>query len=155
MDCLKCVGVLKKKIMEHVEIDVCPVCEGIWFDAKELEKIIEADSKDFKFLDVGREEFDGKEVEEFKKELDTKAAQCPYCKEKTLLVKKSFGEGKSIVVVDVCPNGHGVWLDGGEVNALRKNKDNSDEVKNIFTIKAFKIFWNDVKGGFSKFKDRT
>lgn len=50
MDCPKCVGKLQKKIMEDIEIDTCFVCEGIWFDANELEDVVKRDSHNFKFL---------------------------------------------------------------------------------------------------------
>ena len=40
MDCPKCVGELQKKRMEHVEVDSCFVCEGVWFDAGELKEIL-------------------------------------------------------------------------------------------------------------------
>ena len=74
MDCPRCPGKLEKKVMEGLEVDACFICEGIWFDAGELEKDITADSRDFDFIDVGREEFDGKETAEIKKELDRKKA---------------------------------------------------------------------------------
>jgi Zn-finger nucleic acid-binding protein len=119
MDCPKCVGNLSKKTMENIEVDVCFVCEGIWFDATELEEVIKRDSHDFKFLDIGREEFDGREVAEFKKEFDTKTGKCPRCNDGTALVRKEY-EGKHIVNVDICPKGHGVWFDGGEIKELRK-----------------------------------
>ena len=46
MNCPKCVGKLEKKKVENVDIDTCFTCEGIWFDAGELEAIIKADSTD-------------------------------------------------------------------------------------------------------------
>jgi len=121
MDCPKCVGKLQKKMIEDIEVDSCFVCEGIWFDAKELESILKADSKDFKFDEIDQEEFDGKEAIEMglRGELDEAMGKCPRCEDGTLLVKTKYKSNKPITV-DVCPKGHGVWLDGGEIQLLRE-----------------------------------
>lgn len=116
MKCPKCVGKLKEKNVENVKVDVCWVCEGIWLDGKELEKVLEADSKDFKLIDIDREELDGKEVAELYKELDAIIGKCPKCAEEIILETTSYPRGIS---VDVCPKCKGIWLDGGEIKKLR------------------------------------
>ena len=118
MKCPKCVGNLEEKPLEHITVNACFVCEGIWFDAGELESVIKADSKDFNFIDVGREEFDGKEAENLAKELNEKPGLCPRCTDKTFLVRVPYKKKKS-VSIDICPKGHGLWLDGGEIGKLR------------------------------------
>jgi len=120
MDCPKCVGKLEKRKVENVEIDACPVCEGIWFDAEELEDIIIADSTDsFDYIDVGREEFDGAEVANAGVNLNDKKGKCPRCEDHADLVQAKYKRDEKIKV-DMCPKGHGIWLDGGEVQLLRK-----------------------------------
>ena len=119
MDCPKCLGKLKTKIIEDVSVDFCWVCEGIWFDREELEQVIQKDSKNFDFIDFGRKEFDGKEIKDLWNDLDVKEGKCPKCGDGTLLVRKKDKDNKE-VNVDLCPEGHGVWLDGGEVLKLRK-----------------------------------
>jgi len=119
MGCPKCAGKLQKKTVEGIEVDSCFVCEGIWFDACELEEVIKRDSKDFNFIDVGKEEYDGKEAAFLKNELDAKKSKCPRCTDGTLLVKSEY-KGKNKINIDVCPKGHGVWLDGGEIEEIRK-----------------------------------
>jgi len=119
MDCPKCAGKLQKEAMEGIEVDSCFVCEGIWFDAGELEEVIKKDSKNFEFIDVGKEDYDGKEAASLKKELDAQKGKCPRCADGTLLVKKQY-KGKHKINIDICPKGHGVWLDGGEIEELRK-----------------------------------
>lgn len=119
MDCPKCVGKLEKKKMEDVEIDACTVCEGIWFDAGELETVIKKDSKDFDYIDVGREAFDGKELAAAGIDLDNRKGKCPRCDDGTELVQTQY-EKKQKVRIDICPKGHGLWLDGGEIKLLRK-----------------------------------
>lgn len=119
MDCPKCVGILEKKKVEGIEVDVCPICEGMWFDAGELEDVIRVDSKDFDYIDVGREELDGKELTAANIDLNSRKGKCPKCSDGTILLQKQY-EKKHTVRIDMCPKGHGLWLDGGEIESLRK-----------------------------------
>lgn len=119
MDCPKCVGKLEKKTVENIEIDACTVCEGIWFDAGELEAVIKGDSKDFDYIDVGRESLDGLELAAAKIDLDSKKGKCPRCDDGTELLQTQYEKDRK-VRVDICPKGHGLWLDGGEIKLLRK-----------------------------------
>ncbi len=155
MDCPKCVGKLREKNVEDCKVDVCFVCEGIWFDSGELEKVIEADSKDFNFIDVGREELDGKEIAGMKEELDEKESACPRCGDGTKLVRREYG-GKRKVNIDACPTCGGIWLDGGEIKELRRRgivniKDKIGDtvpfLKYIFSINGFRDFVQQVFRG--------
>ncbi len=152
MDCPKCVGKLQHKQVENVEIDVCFVCEGIWFDENELKKIITLDSQDFKHRSFDREEFDGKEISGLRQELDKKEAVCPRCGNGVKLVSKEY-HGKNKINVDVCAKCNGIWLDGGEISELRKRdlvdmKDKLDQhasfLQYIFSQKGFKLFTQGV-----------
>ena len=116
MKCPKCVGKLKEKIIENVKANVCWVCEGIWFDEGELEKVIVADSKNLKFIDLDREELDGKEASGLYKELDAAIGKCPKCTEEIKLERTNCPKG---IFVDICPKCEGVWLDGGEIKKMR------------------------------------
>ncbi|MBU4305973.1 MAG: zf-TFIIB domain-containing protein [Candidatus Omnitrophica bacterium] len=148
MDCPKCLGNLQKKKMEDMEVDVCFVCEGIWFDAGELEAVIKGDSKNFNYIDVGREEFDGEEAENLRADLDRQSGKCPRCEDGTLLMRRKY-EKKETVNVDICPKGHGLWLDGGEINSLRERglvnlheqmEFFVDTLKFCFSKEGFKVF---------------
>ncbi|MBP7217153.1 MAG: zf-TFIIB domain-containing protein [Candidatus Omnitrophica bacterium] len=55
--------------------------------------------------------------------------------------------------IDICPKGHGLWLDGGEIKALRNRglvdlKDKIDLFKEIISM-AFS------RSGFSAFKQKV
>lgn len=142
MDCPKCLGRLQEKYMEKIKIDVCFVCEGIWFDSGEFEEIIKRDSRNFDFLNVDRDEFDGKEAEDLKDEFDKKIGECPKCADGTLLEPEKY-EGVKKVNVDICPKGHGLWLDGGEIHQLRD--------RGLVDLKdQFNFFWKCIKLGYSK-----
>ncbi|MFH1092744.1 MAG: zf-TFIIB domain-containing protein [Candidatus Omnitrophota bacterium] len=117
MDCPKCLGLLEEKEVENVKVDVCWVCEGIWFDKNELAKVLKADAKDFNTIDVDRSGFDGKKARSMVQEFNEKSGKCPKCSPATGLEKKDF---KNKIFADECPKCSGIWLDGGEIHKLRK-----------------------------------
>ena len=49
MHCPKCGTELVLEKYGKVEIDVCPVCKGLWLDANELDTIIEQSAKNKPF----------------------------------------------------------------------------------------------------------
>ncbi len=135
LNCPKCLGKLEEKSVENVKVDICWVCEGIWFDKNELEKVIQADSVDFKKIDVGREELDGQEASGMYNEFDEKAGVCPRCSQETKLNRSDYPKG---ITVDICSKCQGIWLDGGEIHKLRDRTivniaDRLYEIKSSFT----------------------
>ncbi len=94
---------------EHIELDNCTDCAGVWFDAGELELLLET-----------------MQVEEHTLSLDSvltspeaqsseKKRKCPICGKK---MKKATVGHKPEVLIDVCPQGDGLWFDEGEVGQL-------------------------------------
>jgi Zn-finger nucleic acid-binding protein len=82
--------------------------------------VIKRDSENFEYIDVGREQFDGKEFSDLAGQLNEKLGKCPRCGDCTVLLKSEYKNDKCPVIIDICPHGHGVWLDGGEILQLRK-----------------------------------
>jgi uncharacterized protein len=116
MDCPKCNGELEEKIVENVTVHVCWVCEGIWFDAGELDKVLDSDALDFENIDVGRKELEGTGLaKEMIDEFNKKIGKCPRCADGTAMDKVKSKN----VLIDMCKKCHGVWLDGGEIQHLR------------------------------------
>lgn len=127
MDCPKCLGKLSKVELKFheiaemptqkgasittLEVDQCFVCNGIWFDAGELEKYIEKKLTiiDSPAIDIGL-------IVDF----DKKVVKCPRCN--IDMVKKSAPLAKDITV-DFCEKCHGIWLDSTEIDRI--------EAKNI------------------------
>jgi uncharacterized protein len=114
-----------------IELDYCPACSGVWFDAGELELLLEAAGleSDTRFLSGILKS----------READTaeKKRRCPICRRK--MNKVYIDEGKKIIT-DVCSGGHGIWFDGGEVASLVKTlvdkssaKDESRQVLTYIT----------------------
>jgi len=107
MNCVKCSGELQKVSVGGVEVDQCPKCSGIWFDMGELQKVL--DQEDLARL----REASGRGGQ------DQKRAGCPRC----------GGAGNMVPVTDLHHHGvhidtclvcYGQWLDGGELETLRK-----------------------------------
>ena len=96
---------------KYVELDYCPNCGGVWFDAGELELLMEAaglGSHHGYLRDVAS----APEVKTAEKK-----RRCPICLRK---MKKSYIDEDMKILVDTCRIRHGIWFDGGEVGQLIK-----------------------------------
>ncbi len=88
--------------------DSCPRCEGLWLDEGELHKVLkDRHLSDYLTKDIGTS--------------SDSPLVCPRCK--GLMTVERAEE----VEVDVCLSCNGVWLDGGELEALRSVSANGFE----------------------------
>lgn len=96
---------------KKVELDYCGNCHGVWFDAGELDILLEAVK-----VDGSRRVLDDllKADEPGTKE---KKRKCPICRRG---MRKVNIAGASQVLIDTCVKGDGLWFDGGEVDHLIK-----------------------------------
>ncbi|MFZ5471794.1 MAG: zf-TFIIB domain-containing protein [Myxococcota bacterium] len=104
---------------KDVELDICPRCEGLWFDASELELFPNRPSaKAFLSharLAPGRCRKNGHRVAKGLLQCQgcgSALACCPSCGQPLAMV------GTTQCVLDVCSACEGVWLDKGELEAL-------------------------------------
>ena len=86
-----------------IELDYCLDCEGLWFDADELDLLtaaleLETDLPDIASLPTAQ--------------TDEKPRRCPRCSKK--MAKVTMGQ----VVIDRCPRNHGLWFDAGELGQV-------------------------------------
>jgi Zn-finger nucleic acid-binding protein len=93
--------------IEGVEIDRCPSCRGIWLDANELEKLLEADPREL--LQEDR-------TSEADRQDSGRRLQCPRC-EGTQLIKLN-SRLRPGTILDSCTVCYGTWLDAGELTRL-------------------------------------
>lgn len=92
----------------NIELDWCPECGGLWFDADE-----------WRLLGVNDEKYNPFSFESVK--VDEKARKCPVCNK--TMDKIQAGD----TLLDRCPNFHGVWFDKHELSSFI-NYSNSEEI---------------------------
>jgi len=100
LNCPACGSPMMVVERQGIELDYCSGCKGIWFDSGELKLLSMA-------LGVEIELPDWSKLPEA--QTSEKYRRCPRCDKK--MRKNMVGE----VLVDRCPNGHGLWFDGGEM----------------------------------------
>jgi Zn-finger nucleic acid-binding protein len=130
---------LKTRIYEaNVEIDECPTCAGCFLDKGELETIQASMEKQHAPKPPPSTDMERETVEPL--------VDCPKCGVR--MERRSYGLG-SETIIDVCPDGCGLWLDGGELEELEEFYEKSnDEV----TIPVTWRIWAAVHGFFAKGK---
>ncbi len=133
-----------------VEVDECPQCRGLWFRGRELELAKDQTDRDLAWLDLDV----WKDAERIRTEPG--ALACPVCESGMAAVQY----GTTGVAVDVCPVGHGIWLDQGEfpriIEALTEQvtgtsagdylKASLHEAGELFTSpESFASEWRDLR----------
>ncbi len=88
MKCVVCEVDMRKKIINGIEIDFCPICEGIWLDEGELEAF------------TGLNPAESREL------------TCPICdcEMKAKVV--------NYIEINYCPDCESVWLEKGEFEKM-------------------------------------
>jgi Zn-finger nucleic acid-binding protein len=98
-------------VVEHhkIELDYCTGCHGVWFDAGELELL----------LDSAGLENTAPLLANLAGSTEARSAEkkrrCPICGKK---MKKTVIGQEPEIIIDVCRQGDGLWFDGGELNQL-------------------------------------
>ncbi len=109
MICPTCRHVMIVVEHEKIELDYCTHCMGVWFDAGELELL----------LDRMQVEAGPIQLKAILALPDAPTAEkkrrCPVCGER--MKKVNIGEQPK-VLIDACTRGEGLWFDGGEVSEV-------------------------------------
>ncbi|MFA5240482.1 MAG: zf-TFIIB domain-containing protein [Phycisphaerae bacterium] len=122
MNCPKCNTPLKTTVYEGVEIDKCGKCKGTWLDDGEIIKILQS-----------REEpFDPKLIREtlaqgftgIPKDEQHNVVKCPNCQSVMEPINYNYSSG---IILDRCPEGHGLWLDSLELEKVQIEREQSEE----------------------------
>ncbi len=103
-----------KTYEENVQVDACPDCGGMWLDPRELEQIQETFGHDYSRELAQSPDLGGRAYEMAKAKSRPEVA-CPKCH---LTMERREHGGASQVLIDVCTQCRGVWLDKGELQAL-------------------------------------
>ena len=115
MNCPACRRALTPIDVSGLTIDVCQRgCAGIWFDQAELRALDEpADKAGERLIELAG-------TPHVKVDL-TQRRRCPKCPDSVLM--RHFYSAKRAVTVDECPTCAGTWLDGGELEQIRREYD--------------------------------
>ena len=105
--CPICNVSLAEKNLHGQVVDRCPKCNGIYFDNGELKSIIHLVDI-FRTIEINEEDINSVEESE-----SVRIMLCPA--DKSNMDKLEIAG----LTIDVCPDCGGVWLDGGEITALK------------------------------------
>jgi Zn-finger nucleic acid-binding protein len=98
-------------VVEHekIELDYCTRCSGVWFDSRELDLLVTVlKSQGYTLPQGGLFTPHQAKVAEAKR-------KCPICRRN---MDKVWVGQQPKVLIDSCPNGDGLWFDGGELNEV-------------------------------------
>lgn len=111
MKCVHCGDTLHQEKYEGVAVDTCHSCNGIWLDYGEISQIIDSRKKKFsleeKIVQISRLAFDESLNETY---------YCPVCKKQMERFEYAINSG---VILDRCPDDHGIWFDKDELERLQ------------------------------------
>ena len=110
MQCPACSGPLTTHPLGAVTVDACRGgCGGLWFDRLELKRLDDQhEAIGDSLTDVG----DGRAVDH-----DARR-RCPSCDAGHVMMRRLFAPGLELEI-DECPGCGGIWLDRGELAAVR------------------------------------
>ena len=132
MICPTCKNLMIVVEYEQIELDHCLNCHGVWFDAGELQLLLERIGITGSDLDA-----DGL-INAPDAKVKEKKRKCPICSRN--MKKANIGK-EPVVLIDACADGDGLWFDGGEVHTLvsQLTKGEGSQQKIISFLKeAFK-----------------
>jgi len=105
--CHEC-GCQTEEIDLHGEkVDKCPSCGGLFFDKGELDNIIHL-AEVFQMMKMDEEEIDSVPQHEH-----NRIVHCPH--DNSAMTPKDIAG----LTIDVCEECKGIWLDNGEITALK------------------------------------
>lgn len=108
--CPRCRVALRTVSVRNLNVDLCPQCDGSWYDGDELVQVLEAPYATL----AGSELASGLIPDSEQSPPDGPALPCPRCH--NAMSRYSFLDGCE-VMADACAF-HGVWLDDGELSRL-------------------------------------
>lgn len=131
MKCPKCkIEDLKETKINGVKIDRCEHCGGLWFDKNELKITRDNRDKNLSWLKFDLWEDENKLI------VSGQSINCP--KDEKPLFKIKYGN--TDIMVDVCLECHGIWLDREELDKI------ISELKQKINVETIPEYLNDLGG---------
>ncbi len=110
MKCPKCDGEMIVTGLDRIEIDRCSECHGLWFQPWELDELKFDQYRAPFALDTGSARVGRKHDK----------IENPKCPECGVVMEQQRDPEQKHILFDVCPEGHGVYLDAGEFTDLAR-----------------------------------
>jgi Zn-finger nucleic acid-binding protein len=107
--------------LNKVEIDYCTSCSGIWLDKGELELLYSVDESENDLQKLFAET----------SSVNEKSYKCPLCRKRM----KKIQFNNSELVIDKCPDNHGLWFDKGELEKVLTLKSTASSQKILELLK--------------------
>lgn len=115
MNCPRCQKLLATKVYEAgVEVGECPNCRGVWLDEGELQRIEETEERDHSEA-LRTPENTVERSFQIARQRALPDISCPKCGSAMEKKECHYASG---VLVDVCPECAGYWLDRSELESL-------------------------------------
>ncbi len=114
MKCPRCPGSLTPQKYEQISIDRCSGCGGTWLDAGEIQTLNRTQDATFSpemTASALQGAGTGVSLEEHRS-----VELCPKCSARMNPMNFNYSSG---VIVDLCPNQHGMWLDSAELDKVQ------------------------------------
>ncbi|MCC6897375.1 MAG: zf-TFIIB domain-containing protein [Polyangiaceae bacterium] len=128
-----------------IEIDACPTCRGVWLDKGELEAIQEAKEQDYSKTLAELPDSVARSINKVAQAASGPVG-CPKCGAEMAVREYAYC---SQIVIDACPEGCGIWLDAGELQALEKFFERSQaEAGDVIPLRW--RLWATLAGVFKK-----
>jgi Zn-finger nucleic acid-binding protein len=109
--CPNCDASLNRYSVFSMEFEGCPKCKGIWLTKEELRKLKNE-------VGEGSTRWLNNEIENIEKTSVTPSKRFCVKDKTTKMVTTIFGN--SSILIDWCPQCHGLWLDRGEFEAINR-----------------------------------
>src|SRR5689334_10656454 len=108
MNCPKCKAQMERVTFANVEVDRCTACKGLWFDARELERLVK---------EGGSEVIDSGDAELGQEHNLAEHTSCPVC---TTPMIPMVDEEQPHIWFERCSVCFGSYFDAGEFRDLKE-----------------------------------
>ena len=109
MDCPKCKAEFETISFEHIKVERCANCQGLWFDMLKKEDLLKI--KGSESIDIGSE----LESSQYR---DMKDIDCPHCNERMM---QMIDKDQFHIKYELCLGCYGTFFDAGEFRDLKEN----------------------------------
>ncbi len=116
MNCSNCGSPMREETYEGVQLDLCGRCKGAWLDGAELLDVLDRREKTFPPSLRDHVMTREKSKPAAPPSEEARRLACPRCSKELQVVRYEYS---TEVVVDRCPAGCGLFLDGGELDHLQ------------------------------------